>query len=121
MKGSVSTVEIVHACLKVYVLNIKSASVSYYTAYISNTYMYRYKYRYKSQINIYIYRGTFQVVLVVKGPPANVEYVRGTGSIPGLGRCPERSVSSHSVFMPGEFHEQRRVARLQSILSQSQT
>ena len=102
MKGRVSIVEIVHACLKVYVLNIKSASVSYYTAYISNTYMYRYKYRYKSQINIYIYlykyryRWTFQVVLVVKNPPASVEYVRDTGSIPGLGRCPEKGMATQS-------------------------
>ena len=77
MKGRVSTVEIVQAYLKVYVLNIKSTSVSYYTAYISNTYMYRNKYRYILQINIYIYlykyryRWTLQVVLVVKNPPAN--------------------------------------------------
>ena len=29
-----------------------------------------------------------QVVLVVKNPPANVEDIRDTGSIPGLGRSP---------------------------------
>ena len=32
--------------------------------------------------------GTSQVALAVKNPPANIEDVRDTGSIPGLGRSP---------------------------------
>ena len=83
MNRRLSTVEIVHACLKVCVPNIRSASVSYYTACISKTYMYRYKYSYK-----YRYRWTSQVVLVVKNPPTKAGDVRDTGSIPVLGRCP---------------------------------
>ena len=35
-----------------------------------------------------MYRGTSQVVLVVKNPPANAGEVRVVGSIPGLGRSP---------------------------------
>ena len=33
--------------------------------------------------------GAFQVVLVVKNPPANAGDIRDTGSIPGLGKFPE--------------------------------
>lgn len=33
MKLRMSKVEIIHACLKVYVLNTKSVSASYYTVY----------------------------------------------------------------------------------------
>ena len=32
--------------------------------------------------------GTFQVVQVVKNPPANAEAIRDAVSIPGLGRSP---------------------------------
>ena len=35
-----------------------------------------------------MYRGTSQVVLVVKNPPANAGEVRDVGSVPGLGRSP---------------------------------
>ena len=31
-----------------------------------------------------------QVAIVVKNPPANAGDIRGTGLVPGLGRCPGR-------------------------------
>ena len=38
------------------------------------------------------------MVLVVKNPPANLEGIRNTGSIPGSGRCPG-GVETHSSFL----------------------
>ena len=38
--------------------------------------------------SIYDQIGPFQVVLVVKNLPANVEVIGDTGSMPGLGRSP---------------------------------
>ena len=35
-----------------------------------------------------MYTWAYQVVLVVKNPPANVGDIRDSGSIPGLGRSP---------------------------------
>ena len=35
-----------------------------------------------------MYMWAYQVVLVVKNPPANVGDIRDSGSIPGLGRSP---------------------------------
>ena len=32
------------------------------------------------------------------------------GSIPGLGRSPEKEMAPHPVFLPGESHGQRRLA-----------
>ena len=32
------------------------------------------------------------------------------GSIPGLGRSPEKEMATHPVFLPGESHGQRRLA-----------
>ena len=38
------------------------------------------------------------MVLVVKNPPANVEDIRSTGSIPASGRCPG-GVATHSSIL----------------------
>ena len=47
------------------------------------------------------------MVLVVKNPPANTGYARGTGSILGSGRFPwRRKWQSTPIFLPGEFHGQ---------------
>ena len=40
-------------------------------------------------------------------PPASTVDV---GSIPGLGRCLQEGVVTHSVFSPGESHGQRSLA-----------
>ena len=46
---------------------------------------------------------------MVKNPPANAEDTRDEGSIPGSGRSSGegKGNQSASVFLPGEFHEQR--------------
>ena len=50
----------------------------------------------------------FQVVLVVKNPPASGGEARDTGSIPGLGRSSGwRKWQPTAVFLPGKFHGQR--------------
>ena len=41
-----------------------------------------------------------QVALVVKNPPANAGDARGTGSIPGSGRSPEKEMTAHSSILP---------------------
>ena len=52
--------------------------------------------------------GAFQVVLVVKNPPANAEDIRDIGLIPGSGRSPgARAWQSIPVFLPGESHGQK--------------
>ena len=53
-----------------------------------------------------------QVVLVVKNPPADAADIRDVGSIPGWGRSPGRGHGNlpTTVFMPGEYHEQRILA-----------
>ena len=51
-----------------------------------------------------------QVALVVKNPPVNAGDMRDKGSIPGLGRFPwRRTWQPTPVFLPGEFHGQRRL------------
>ena len=50
-----------------------------------------------------------QVALVVKNPPVNAGDMRDKGSIPGLGRSCGRKWQSTPVFLPGEFHGQRRL------------
>ena len=53
-----------------------------------------------------------QVVLVVKNPPADAADIRYVGSIPEWGRSPGRGHGNlpTTVFMPGEYHEQRILA-----------
>jgi len=48
-------------------------------------------------------------VLVVKNLAANAGDARDTGSIPGSGRSPAGKMATHSVFLPGESQEQRRL------------
>ena len=58
-------------------------------------------------IHINIYEAS-QVALVVKNPPASAGDVRGTGSIPGLGRCPGGEHGNPTpAYLPGESHGQR--------------
>ena len=53
-------------------------------------------------------RGSSQVALVVKNPPANAGDVRDTGLIPGLGNSPwRRKRQPTPVFLPEESHGQR--------------
>ena len=50
----------------------------------------------------------FQVVVVVKNPPANAGDVRDAGSIPELGRSPGgRHGNPLQYSLPGESHGQR--------------
>ena len=49
------------------------------------------------------------MTLVVKNPPATVADIRDLGSIRGSGRS-AREWQSTPVFLPGEFHGQRRLA-----------
>ena len=45
---------------------------------------------------------------MVNNPPANAGDVRDTGSIPGLGRPPERGNGKPTpVFLPGESYGQK--------------
>ena len=53
----------------------------------------------------------FQVVLVVKNWPTNAGDIRDVDSIPGWGRFLwRRAWKPTPVFLPGEFHGQRRLA-----------
>ena len=45
---------------------------------------------------------------MAKNLPANAGEVRDVGSIPGLGRSFGEDMATHPVFLPGEFHGQRR-------------
>ena len=50
------------------------------------------------------------MALVVKNPPANVEYVRDGGLIPGLGRSPGGGHGNPLQYsFPGEAHGQNRL------------
>ena len=50
------------------------------------------------------------MALVVKNPPANVEYVRDGGLIPGLGRSPGGGHGNPLQYsFPGESHGQNRL------------
>ena len=52
-----------------------------------------------------------KVALVIKNPPANAGDIRGSGSIPGLGRSPGGGHGNPTpVFLPGESHGQRSLA-----------
>ena len=54
---------------------------------------------------------SFQVVLVVKNPPASAGNVRDVGSIPGSERFPwMRAWQPTPAFLPGESHRQRSLA-----------
>ena len=54
---------------------------------------------------------SFQVVLVVKNPPASAGNVRDVGSIPGSERFPRmRAWQPTPAFLPGESHGQRSLA-----------
>jgi len=49
---------------------------------------------------------------VVKNPPSNAGDIRDLGSIPGSGRSPEeRKWQPTQVFLPGESHGQRSLAK----------
>ena len=48
-----------------------------------------------------------QVMLVVKTPPPNAEYIRDVGSIPVLGRSPGGGHGNTLQLLPREFHGQR--------------
>ena len=51
------------------------------------------------------------MVLVVKNPLANVGDIRDAGLIPGSKKIPwRRAWQPTPVFLPGEFHGQRRLA-----------
>ena len=52
----------------------------------------------------------FQVVLVVKNPPANAGNAGDLGVIPGLGRSWSKKWHPAPVFLPGEFHGQKNLA-----------
>ena len=66
-----------------------------------------------------VYNGAFQVVLVVKNPPAIAGDLRDMNLIPGSGRSPAEGngnpfhsipVQSIPVFLPGKSHGQRSLA-----------
>ena len=74
---------------------------------------YKYNKYYMHVIYIYILCIIYQpsqLVLVVKKLPANAGDIRDAGLIPGLGRSPGGD-QSPPVFLPGESHGQRRLAR----------
>ena len=47
---------------------------------------------------------------MVKNPPANEGDLRDAGSIPGSGKSPGVGSGNPPVFLPGKFHEQRKLA-----------
>ena len=65
-----------------------------------------------------IYHVGFQVVLVVKNPPANAGDIRDAGLIPGSGRSLGRGKATHPVFLPGEPSWTEEPGGLQSMGSQ---
>ena len=70
---------------------------------------------------MYIYVWAFQVVLVVKNPPANAEDVRDVGLIPGLERSPEEGMATHSSVLAWRIPWTEEPGGLQSIGLQSRT
>ena len=54
---------------------------------------------------------------VVKNPPADAGDAGDVGSIPGSGSW-KRKWQPAPVFLPGNFHGERRFCRLQSVQSQ---
>ena len=47
--------------------------------------------------------GAFQVALVIKNPPANAGDSRDEGSIPVLGRSPEKEMLTHASILAWEI------------------
>ena len=47
------------------------------------------------------------MALEIKNPPANAGDIRDTGSIPGWEDSLEKSMATHTSFLPGEPHGQR--------------
>ena len=47
---------------------------------------------------------------MAKNLPASAGELRDVGSIPGSGRSLGEGMTTHSVFLPGEFHGQRSLA-----------
>ena len=52
----------------------------------------------------------FQVAVVGKNPSATARDLGDVGSIPEQGRFPGEGHATHPVFLPGEPHEQGRLA-----------
>ena len=50
------------------------------------------------------------MALVAQNPPANLGDARDAGSIPGSGKSPGVGSGNPPVFLPGKFHEQRKLA-----------
>ena len=66
---------------------------------------------------MYIYWAS-QVVLVVKNLPANAGDVRDSGLIPGLGRCLEDGMATHSNILAWKIPWTKELGRLHSDGSQ---
>ena len=49
-------------------------------------------------------------IQLVKNPPASAADARDAGSIPGSGKSPGVGSGNPPVFLPGKFHEQRKLA-----------
>ena len=64
---------------------------------------------------------TFQVVGVVKKPPASAGDVREVGSMAGLGRSPEEGMATPTIIPAWRKPMTEEPGRLQAIESQSQT
>ena len=66
----------------------------------------------------YIYKtkqahpSAFQVVLVVNNPPAKAGDARDAGSIPGLGRCLEKEMATHSSILAWRIQWTEEPSRL---------
>ena len=65
--------------------------------------------------------GASQVVLVVKNPPANSEYIREVGSVPGWEDPLEEEMATHSSILAWRIPWTLEPSGLQSIGSQSWT
>ena len=50
------------------------------------------------------------MALVAQNPPANLGDARDVGWIPGSRKSPGVGSGNPPVFLPGKFHEQRRLA-----------
>ena len=50
------------------------------------------------------------MALVAQNLPANLGDARDAGSIPGSGKSPGVGSGNPPVFLPGKFHEQRKLA-----------
>ena len=59
--------------------------------------------------SLLVFREASQVALVVKNLPANIGGIRAMSSIAGSGKSPGGGQQPTPVFLPGEFHGQRRL------------